>query len=301
MSEEKDLKRVAQQIVILAPPETVWRALSDPGALQVWLAEHAVLEPFVGGKFALWGEGTFGSEIPLESPGKVIRFDPLSALGLEFSLMGTFAQASITILPAEHGSTVVAEYILPNNTESTPWYLTQDHAILFLYNLRSYAETGRTCLQPGDPHDSGVAKVQITISASPADAFAAITIPEIMDTWVSSKATVELHPGGQYLYGWTETKPDGSVVPLGPAKVVAVEVDRLLTTNWQSSDEPPTQVEWLIEGEGEATTVRLTHSGFGQADLVSGYVQGWGAFLCILQAMLEGKTRVEDVPTAATQ
>lgn len=115
-----------------------------------------------------------------------------------------------------------------------------------------------------------------------------------MDDWISSKATVDLRPGGEYRFGWTETRSDGAVVPAGPIEILAIEQDRLLKTSWRYGTETPTQVEWTIEGEGGSTTVRLTHSGFGPADDVPGYAQGWAAFLCILKAMLEIQARVKD-------
>lgn len=177
MSEERDWKRVAQKIVVLAPPESVWRALIDQESLKIWLAEHAVLEPEVGGKFAIWGHGTFDSAIPLESAGKVVEFEAPTKLGLEFTMIGAFARVTISIAATKEGSTVLAEYLLPNNSESMPWYLTQDHAILFLYNLRSFVETGKPCLLPDEPADGRTPKVHIVVSAEPSNVFAALTVP----------------------------------------------------------------------------------------------------------------------------
>jgi uncharacterized protein YndB with AHSA1/START domain len=295
MSQEKDWKRLAKQILIKSDPDKIWHALTNQTALQIWLAEHAVLEPHLGGRFAIWGHGTYGTSITLDAPGKIAEFDPTTRLGLDLTFMGITANLTLTIEPGEQGSTVVAEYTLPGNTESLPWYLSSDHALMLLYNLRSFVETGQTCLLPDDPLDGVTPQMQITISASPDDAFAALTDPSIMDTWISSKAVVELRAGGEYTYGWTETDPNGEEVPAGPAHVLELEPGHRFVTDWFYGNEPDTQVEWVVEGVAGATTVRVTHSGFGDAGIVPNYVQGWAAFMCILKAMLEGQTRVRDV------
>ena len=294
MSEERDWTRLAKKITIHAPGEKVWEALSNQDDLQKWMGERVVLEPKVRGWFALWGRGTYGSAVPLETPGKVIAFDRLTRLGLQFIFKGFTVRQIITIDEADPSTTVRVEYELPENALPSHWYLAQDHAILLLYNLRSYAESGRSCVLPDAPSVERTVHLSALIAAQASEVFAALTVPVIMDKWISAAAKVDLRPGGIYSFGWVETKPDGTLAPMGAARVIEVEPGVLLKHSWQHSMEAPTQVEWRVEQEGMLTKVSLSHSGFAAEDDYPGYVQGWAAFLCILKALLEGKSKVED-------
>ncbi|SFO75478.1 SgcJ/EcaC family oxidoreductase [Actinomadura madurae] len=69
------------------PPERVWRALTDPAELSAWLAE-AVLEPAVGGKFALRWLNTGDAADETVARGTVTAFDPPRLLELDSDIHG---------------------------------------------------------------------------------------------------------------------------------------------------------------------------------------------------------------------
>lgn len=48
-----DTEPVALQIMIEAPPETVFEFLVDPRLMRRWMGSHVVLEPWPGGRFAV--------------------------------------------------------------------------------------------------------------------------------------------------------------------------------------------------------------------------------------------------------
>lgn len=58
-----------------APPETVWKAITDPEEITRWLAPQASVEPQVGGKYSIsWGPGTEGTMlIEIWEPNRRLR------------------------------------------------------------------------------------------------------------------------------------------------------------------------------------------------------------------------------------
>jgi uncharacterized protein YndB with AHSA1/START domain len=48
--DEQNLIKITKTIVIDAPPDIVFKAISDPAELTNWFPDHAILEPRVGGK-----------------------------------------------------------------------------------------------------------------------------------------------------------------------------------------------------------------------------------------------------------
>ena len=70
---EPDLRLRA---VVPAPPKTVYKALTDPAALRVWLAEHADVD--LPGKYEFWGRFTPDGAEPhqrvLHADERTIRF-----------------------------------------------------------------------------------------------------------------------------------------------------------------------------------------------------------------------------------
>jgi uncharacterized protein YndB with AHSA1/START domain len=48
--DEQNLIKITKTIVIDAPPDIVFKAISDPAELTNWFPDHAILEPRIGGK-----------------------------------------------------------------------------------------------------------------------------------------------------------------------------------------------------------------------------------------------------------
>jgi uncharacterized protein YndB with AHSA1/START domain len=65
---------VMQAVEVEAPPERVWRLLTDPSELPRWWPDAAQLEPRIGGRIVL----DFG---PGDVSGEITTWEPPSALG----------------------------------------------------------------------------------------------------------------------------------------------------------------------------------------------------------------------------
>lgn len=66
---------VAQAIEVEAPPERVWRLLTDPAELPRWWPDAAELEPGIGGRVVLrFGPGDVSGEITAWEPPRALAF-----------------------------------------------------------------------------------------------------------------------------------------------------------------------------------------------------------------------------------
>ena len=71
------------EVEIAASPESVWRAITDPGELVRWFAPEAVIRPGAGGRIWLsWGGGVEAEwRIACWEPGRYLRTAEVAALG----------------------------------------------------------------------------------------------------------------------------------------------------------------------------------------------------------------------------
>ena len=69
-----DSEPVNLEIMIEASPETVFQFFVDPGLMRTWMGDHAVLEPRVGGSFAvdIGNNHVRGSFVDLQPPERVV-------------------------------------------------------------------------------------------------------------------------------------------------------------------------------------------------------------------------------------
>ncbi|HYJ23403.1 MAG TPA: SRPBCC domain-containing protein [Acidimicrobiia bacterium] len=69
-----DSEPVNLEIMIEASPETVFEFFVDPGLMRTWMGDHAVLEPRVGGSFAvdIGNNHVRGSFVDLQPPERVV-------------------------------------------------------------------------------------------------------------------------------------------------------------------------------------------------------------------------------------
>ena len=66
-----DLKDHKAYFIIPAPPEDVYKALTNPATIQLWSGEPAVMSEIPGEEFSLWDDSISGKNISFE-PGKKI-------------------------------------------------------------------------------------------------------------------------------------------------------------------------------------------------------------------------------------
>jgi uncharacterized protein YndB with AHSA1/START domain len=266
---------------LAASPALAYRALTDPAALQTWLAEHAEVS-LPERRFEFWGrsvpEGERGHQRLLDAePDRLLRFAWL--------LDGEETTAEIQLAPDGPDATALRlaqtgaqtfEELLAGVDLRVPLH---DFWRLAIANLASYLE-GR---QLAPRHDFSLARraearVDVDIDAPPEQVFASLIEPEQLNRWIAGDAEVDPRVGGSIAYDRGAT----------PMRILQLEPGRTLAHTWAFGGED-TVVRWELEGSGGRTHLTLVHSGWsperpGDADQTQA---GWSAFLAELKRMHE--------------
>jgi len=140
--------------------------------------------------------------------------------------------------------------------------------------------------------------------------FAALSTPsELLQWWTDPSLCaaiawdLDLRPGGAWRSRWRWTS-DGTEFELW-GEVVQVDAPRLLIVSWRDeryAEFPPTIVRYELESIGDATLVRVTHSGFdNHRPDYDDYNGGWSSVLSKLLRHLSARGEsVLTSPGAAT-
>lgn len=139
------------------------------------------------------------------------------------------------------------------------------------------------------------------IAAPPATVFAFLTDPEKILSWMGTKATTELHPGGLYLLKGVGNRDHNA---RGEFREV-VPVHRLAYSfGWEGDEEVPpgsslVEID-LIEQDG-GTLVRMTHSGLPNEAQCASHAKGWAHYFDRLAMSAAGQDPGPDHGTVARE
>ena len=126
---------------------------------------------------------------------------------------------------------------------------------------------------------------EVLVKADPSTIFELLTDPE-QQSWIGSDAQFDLRPGGIY-----KVTVLGDHPALGEYLEVVPNEKLVFTFGWDQPGHPipagSTQVAITLIPEGEATRVRLVHSGLPE-DAVNDHTQGWTTLLDRLGVVATG-------------
>lgn len=94
------------QFTLPALPERVFLALVNPAELETWFAEHAQIEPRLGGVYRFWGRHTLGTPPQDDARQTVSRFETDQALGFYWPLYDVDTDVTMVLAPHERGTTL---------------------------------------------------------------------------------------------------------------------------------------------------------------------------------------------------
>jgi uncharacterized protein YndB with AHSA1/START domain len=244
-----------KRIRIGAPPSAVHRALTDPAALQVWLAEHAEVD--LPGRYGFWGRFTPDGEAPHQ---RLLHVDD-GSLRFEWQLDGvpTTVDIGLTAEPGPDGDSGSTLLTL-SQTEVPGWpellsdpgdrSLMHTYWALALANLADHAE-GREPLVRCD-FTSSVLRDEILIDADRLAVYASLTEPEQFSRWFGVTVEAELRPGGRWAMGGFAANPE-------PAHVVDIEPGRSMAIDWGEMVQ-----SWELADSDGFTRLTFVHSGFDE-------------------------------------
>lgn len=131
-----------------APPDAVFRALTDPVELTHWFAEHAQIEPRAGGVYRFWGRHTIGTPPQDEARQTITRFQPNTELAYIWPINDVDTIVTMTLAPDTKGTTlsithhVSGDLSLPRQGESL-----DDYWRLAMANLSMHLD-GKPVIMP---------------------------------------------------------------------------------------------------------------------------------------------------------
>ena len=260
------------EIVIDAPVEAVWKALTDAEELTRWFCEKARVTPGEGGRmWAAWGEND------LQSDGKIIEaWEPGKRLSLvldpKTQNMGPAATAAhlITVpivleytLETREGKTVLrlVHSGIPDAPEWDGYFEgTRVGWPMFFIGLRHYLQK-----HAGKPRDSIV--MMQAISDSPADA------------WDKFRTATRIAPagGGEALRAGERYKAKAGDGPGLEGRIDIYNPPKMLLLTADNLDDSLLAISFECEGGMNFTYIALSTYGFEQSKLQSFREQwlGW--------------------------
>jgi len=281
---------------IPAPPARAFAALTDAKELQAWFAEHAEVEPRVGGAYRFWGKHTLGTPSQAEATGKITRFEAGKSIAytwrledrdseVAFEVEADPENAEASVIKATH---TFAEAPSINRAKE----MVDDLWRFNWGNFSAHLAGGKgKLLVDYSQKDANVA-LSIYIDAPPSAVFRTLIDPEKIQQWFGVAAAVDPRIGGAW-HLKMEFEKDGQKMTSPPCKILdIVENERLAISwpDWRGDKTVPDQrVLWQLKPEGEGTRVEMVHDGFVRAVDISDYPFGWGWFLSRIDTVAQGK------------
>ena len=265
---------------LVVSTDAAFNLISDAVELRKWFAEDVSIDPQVGGAFTFAGDGAYQPTATT-----ITRYEPGQLLAWDWPLHGVVGSVTIEVTPKEGGGSRVDTTSrfpsLPDLPRARE--LIDDLWRFHLGNLKALTEGGKHLLLPdfGDP--TLEVRQSIHIAASRAAVFRALVDPEMLNEWTMfGKPDIDARVGGKYSYGWVY-EADGRTVHGGPTRILDMEQDTRLVTDWldwRGDDTNNCQrITWLLEDEDGGTKLTLVHDGFVRPTDISDFPFGWVGFL----------------------
>lgn len=300
-----DQDAIVAEIDIAAPPERVFRALTDSAELMRWFNDTSCPVKFweidarVGGRYRYTTEK--GSVVvngisEFECHGEILEFDPPRLL--VYTWLGNWH--------ADKALRTVVRWDL--TAAGTGTHVKMTHSGL------AKEAAAREDYRKGWPalvaalkrlaESAGSIHLELHIAAPPERVFQAITDPQQLIQWWGQKGmyrvrkfTADLRPGGRWRSDGLND--DGSSFHVS-GEYLEVDPPRLLVYTWATSwDEAmKTVVRWELERSPDGTRVRLQHTGFTDAESYKRHDQGWIRVSGWMVAFLEKGETVANRPVA---
>ncbi|WP_280335661.1 SRPBCC family protein [Nocardia wallacei] len=261
---------------IAAGPGEIYRALTDPAALRVWLAEHAEVS-LPDHRFEFWGRYT-----PQGVPGRqhLVEADPDRLLRFTWKLDDVETTTTITLRPDGPSSSLLSleQSGLPSMEELMAPAGRRDglHSLhtfwpLAIANLAEYVE-GRELTPRCDFSDDRPLSIRatITLDATPAEVFTSLTDTGRIARWFGWEVELEPRLGGRVVFG-----ADAEITDFEPGRLLVFADKQGMVTRWE------------LAGSGGKTRLTFVQSGFAddERDNLAQHEAGWFGALAELKRM----------------
>ncbi len=263
---------------LAAPPDAVYRALTDAAAMRVWLAEFAEVS-LEDKRYTFWGRHTPQGERENQ---RLLDVERDRTVAFEWTLDDTSTKVELQLVPDGDGRTkltfkqdghpTMAELMAPPGRRDG---LHSMHTFwpLAIANLAEYVE-GRPLTPKADftPKRSNEVRVSFTVDAQPDKVFQSLIDPDAIERWFGWKAEVEPRIGGTMAVG-----VDGKIFEFEPNRKLSYK------------DDEGAVVRWELEGSDGKTHLTFVQSGYtaDEWDDAAQHEAGWLASFAELRRMHE--------------
>lgn len=280
-----------------APAARIFQALTDRDELEQWFAEHARVDPCMGGSYRFWGKHTVGTPREADAGGKITAFEPGARLGYQWTVLRVPSTVTITLTPDEAKPGEITKVAIRQELRGAidqprPKELIDDWWRFTLGNLAAWTMEHGEVLRPDFADPRPEIRLSMTVDATQEAVFRALTEPDALRQWMGAPTpVVEPRVGGRYDLGW-KYQLDGKEVSGGPMRILDIVPNEKLVVDWPDwrgdSSVPMQSITWLLEPDGSGTRVTLVHSGFTRTVDFSDYPFGWGHFMSELATVAAG-------------
>jgi uncharacterized protein YndB with AHSA1/START domain len=275
-----------------ARPARVFAALTDANELKQWFAEHAEVEPQVGGAYRFWGKHTYGAPAREQATQKITKFTPSQALSYTWRIHDRDSEVAFTIETdpeSAEGSIVRGVHAFAETPAINRAKEMVDDLWRFNWgNLSAHIGGGQGKMLLDYSGAKPEVALSIYIDAPPSAVFRTLIDPEKIQQWFGVAAAVDPRIGGDW-----HLKMDVEGMKAPACKILDYVEDQRLSITWPDwrgdKTVPDQRVTWVLKPEGAGTRVDFLHDGFIRAVDVSDYPFGWGWFNSRIAAVSEGK------------
>lgn len=139
-------------------------------------------------------------------------------------------------------------------------------------------------------------ELSVRLEARPDQVFPYLTEAERYVQWQGVRADLDPRPGGVYrIWMDADTVARGEFVEVEPPRRV------VFTWGWEGNDSLPpgsTTVELILQADGDATILRLRHTGLPDGEAAAMHEEGWILFTGRLAIVVSGGD-TEPTPSAS--
>lgn len=262
----KGPERVEFEMVVAAPPERVWQALTDAGELERWFCERAGVDE---GTYAFWGRYTMGA--PAEDKGRhpILDWEPVRLLRFAWVISNRESTVEVELVPSDRGTTVrVLHDGLPRCRAWSIDPAREDgdysgaHPRNFwahaLGSLRAWVEDGRE-----------VPRFDYTLNTTHEIRLHVDVEADVDTVWGTLVDTL-----GPSAPTDGDTVFQMERVPPVHLKLIDLDRPRRLSYTWEGVG-IDTIITWTLEGSGGGTRLEFVQSGFGDSDNPQGMALGF--------------------------
>ncbi|MDP9865905.1 MULTISPECIES: SRPBCC family protein [Streptosporangium] len=245
---------------VAASAKEVHRALTDPAALRVWLAEHAEVD--LPHRYAFWGRHTPEGQEPhqrlLHVDDHTLRFAWLldgEETAVEFRLTEESPESTVITLSQTHFD---FQHVV---TGASIRGVLQTFWALAVANLVDHLE-GRP-LTPMCDFTSARLREEVIIDASREAVYDSLVDSGKVSRWFGFPIEIEPHVGGRFAMGGFEAGQAAKIIDLDPGRTLSVDwADYGVTT-------------WELEDSGGGTRLTFVQSGFSTGQAPYATWMGW--------------------------